>query len=136
MPDGAGKLALRYGLVTGTLVLAVGALSTLSARINQTTVALSLVLVVVGVAVSAGRGPALYAGVLAGLAFNFFFIEPLHTFRIHNLEDSIAFLALVVTAIVVGQLSHRLERRGAQVATQQAHLQRTQAELEKEAEGA
>jgi K+-sensing histidine kinase KdpD len=136
MPGGAAKLVLRYGLVTMTLAFAVSALIALTPHINQTTVALSLLLVVVGVAVGAGRGPALYAGVLAGLAFNFFFIEPLHTFRIHNLEDSIAFLALIVTAIVVGQLSHRLERRGALVATQKVHLEQAQAQLEKEAEDA
>ncbi len=79
--------------------------------LNHTAVALVLVLLVISLAVSVGRGPSLSAAILAGLAFNYFFIEPIHTFRINRYEDLVSFLVFVVTALVVSELSSRLEMR-------------------------
>lgn len=99
-----------YIAATALLAAAVAGLRELSG-LNLATIALALMLLVVLVAAFAGRGPALYAAIVAGLSFNFFFIQPFHTFRIHDPEDALAFFAFVLTAIVVGQLSTRLEMR-------------------------
>lgn len=82
--------------------------------LNQTAIALALVLLVIVVAVTAGRGPALYVSILAGLVFNYFFIGPFYSFQINRLEDVVALLVFVMTAVVVGQLSSRLEKRSLQ----------------------
>ncbi|HWF02150.1 MAG TPA: DUF4118 domain-containing protein, partial [Candidatus Angelobacter sp.] len=44
-------------------------------------------------------------------SFNFFFIGPFYSFRINRPEDVVAFLVFGSTAILVGQLSSRLEKR-------------------------
>jgi two-component system sensor histidine kinase KdpD len=82
--------------------------------LNQTAIALTLVLLVIVVAVTAGRGPALYVSIFAGLVFNYFFIGPTYSFQITRAEDVVALLVFVLTAVVVGQLSSRLEKRSLQ----------------------
>jgi len=81
---------------------------------NQTAIALVLVLLVIVVAVTAGKGPALYVSILAGLVFNYFFIGQPNSFVINTLEDAVSFLIFIITAVVVGQLSSRLEKRSLQ----------------------
>lgn len=103
--------AADYLLATVALAGLVVLLGALRARLNQTSVALALVVLVILVAVRAGRGPALYISILAGIAFNYFFIGPVYTLRIQRTEDIVAFLVFVLSAVLVGQLSSRLEKR-------------------------
>jgi two-component system sensor histidine kinase KdpD len=95
---------------TLSLVSIVGALVWLRSTLNQTSTALILVVVVTAVAIFWGRGPALATAIIAGLAFNFFFLEPYHSFAIRQPQDVAAFLALAATAVLVGQLATRLRR--------------------------
>ena len=101
----------EYLLATGALAALVIVLHALRSHLNQTSIALALVLLVILVAVRAGRGPALYLAILAGLSFNFFFIGPVYSFRIQRTEDVVTFFVFVMTAVLVGQLSSRLEKR-------------------------
>ena len=93
------------------LAILVAALHQIRPVLSQTIIALALVLLVVLVAARAGRFPALYVSILAGLSFNFFFIGPYYSFRIHRPEDVMAFFVFIMTAVLVGQLSARLEKR-------------------------
>jgi K+-sensing histidine kinase KdpD len=88
---------------------------------------------VVLVAVTRGRGPALYASVLAGLSFNFFFIGPFYSFLINRPEDVVAFVVFVTTAVLVGQLSSRLEKRVLLTETQRKELVHVRGEFERAA---
>ncbi|HWG49993.1 MAG TPA: DUF4118 domain-containing protein [Candidatus Acidoferrales bacterium] len=101
----------EYLLATIALAALIVVLDALRSHLNQTSIALALVLLVVLVAGRAGRGPALSTSILAGLAFNFFFIGPFYTLRIQRAEDVVAFIVFVTSAILVGQLSSRLEKR-------------------------
>ena len=121
----------RYAAVTVSLAFLLVVLQRLRPELGQTSVALVLVLLVIAAAMWAGRGPALYSAIVAGLGFNFFFIEPLHTFRIGRLQDVIAFFAFVVTAIIVGQLSSRLEKGEIQSEVQKEQLVRVQEDFER-----
>jgi K+-sensing histidine kinase KdpD len=100
-----------YAVTTIALAVLVSVLHAIRAHLNQTSIALALVLLVILVAVRAGRGPALYISILAGLSFNFFFIGPFYSFRIQQTQDIVAFFVFVMTAVLVGQLSSRLEKR-------------------------
>jgi two-component system sensor histidine kinase KdpD len=104
----------RYGSAILALGVLVAGLHELRPALSQTTIALGLVLLVVLVAAQAGRGPALCVSILAGLSFNFFFIGPYYSFRIHRTEDVVAFFVFIMTAVLVGQLSSRLEKRALQ----------------------
>jgi K+-sensing histidine kinase KdpD len=102
--DGYAVAVLGVGAVTALL-------APFSDRINSTTVALALLLVVLFDATYRGSRPALLASVLAMLCFNFFFLPPLHTFTIYEAQNWVALTAFFVTAITAGQLSARAKRR-------------------------
>lgn len=114
--------ALRYGSTTLLLAVSIYVLQALKGSLNLATVSLALMLLVILIAVLGGRALALFAAVIAGLSFNFFFIQPFHSFRIRDVEDTVAFLAFVITAVIVGQLSSRLEMRVLQTEVQQRRL--------------
>lgn len=107
----SGRWPIRYLIATFTVALPIGVLEKLRPELTQTSIALILVLPVILVAVTQGRGPALYASILVGLSFNFFFIGPYYSFLITRPEDVVAFVVFVTTAVLVGQLSSRLEKR-------------------------
>jgi len=107
----SGRWPVRYLIATVTVALPIAVLEKLRPDLSQTSIALILVLPVILVAVTQGRGPALYASILVGLSFNFFFIGPYYSFLITRPEDVVAFIVFVTTAVLVGQLSSRLEKR-------------------------
>lgn len=107
----SGRWPVRYLLATIAVALPIAVLEKVRPELTQTSIALILVLPVILVAVTQGRGPALYASILVGLSFNFFFIGPYYSFLITRPEDVVAFVVFVTTAILVGQLSSRLEKR-------------------------
>lgn len=107
----SGRWPVRYLIATIAVALPIAVLETLRPEMSQTSVALILVLPVILVAVTQGSGAALYASILVGLSFNFFFIGPYYSFLISRPEDVVAFVVFVTTAVLVGQLSSRLEKR-------------------------
>lgn len=121
----------RYLMATVALTVLVVLLEMLRPALNQTTNALALVLAVILIAVTAGRGPALYASILAGLSFNYFFIGPFYSLRISRPEDLVAFLIFVATAILVGRMSSRLEKRVIQTEVQQQQLERVRVDYQR-----
>ena len=62
-------------------------------------------------AVLFGSGPAVAASVAAFLIFNWFFVEPLHTFTVSDPTEWIALLLFLATAVITGQLAASQIRR-------------------------
>ena len=58
-----------------------------------------------------GLGPALVAGAAAALAYNFFFTEPLHTFRIDRVTDVVTVVVLLLVALVTSRLAAGVRRQ-------------------------
>src|SRR3954454_3855744 len=52
-----------------------------------------------------GRGPALAAGTASALAYNFFFTEPFHTFRVNRVADLVTVVVLLIVALVTSRLA-------------------------------
>jgi two-component system sensor histidine kinase KdpD len=52
-----------------------------------------------------GIGPGLFAGIAAALAYNFFFTEPVHTFRINRVGDIVTVVVLLLVALVTSRLA-------------------------------
>jgi two-component system sensor histidine kinase KdpD len=52
-----------------------------------------------------GLGPALLAGTGAALAYNFFFTEPVHTFRMNRADDIVTVIVLLSVALVTSKLA-------------------------------
>lgn len=68
-----------------------------------------------------GLGPGLFTGVAAALAYNFFFTEPVHTFRINRPTDLVTVIVLFIVALVTSRLASGI-RSQARIAS--AHAQR------------
>ncbi len=69
-----------------------------------------LLLAVLLVARELGTGPALMAAACSGIAFSFYFLPPAGLF-IEDINDWVAFGVFTITAVVVGELAARAERR-------------------------
>jgi K+-sensing histidine kinase KdpD len=73
--------------------------------------AILYLLAVLPVAVLYGLGYALAVSIASMLAFNFFFLPPLHTLALTDSENWVALGVFVVTSIVVSELATRARRR-------------------------
>jgi two-component system sensor histidine kinase KdpD len=60
---------------------------------------------VLAAAVLWGLGPALLSGAGAALAYNFFFTEPIHTFRMSRVDDVVTVIVLLSVALVTSKLA-------------------------------
>jgi two-component system sensor histidine kinase KdpD len=105
------KQPLGYVVAVVVIAAATAILKVFAGHINPTTVALAFLLIVVFVATAWGSKPAVLASLLGVMSFNFFFLPPVHTFNISEPENWIAFVAFLITAITVGQLSSHAKRR-------------------------
>jgi two-component system sensor histidine kinase KdpD len=72
------------------------------------------VVAVVAVAFFWGLAYAIPVSVASMLAFNWFFLEPVHTFALRKSEDWLVLTVYLVTAVVVSELAARARRRAAE----------------------
>jgi two-component system sensor histidine kinase KdpD len=82
--------------------------------IGQTHIAnISMVylIAVLATAVVFGSGPAIVASIAAFLIFDFFFVQPTHTFTVADPTEWIALLLFLATAVITGQLAASQIRR-------------------------
>jgi two-component system sensor histidine kinase KdpD len=76
---------------------------------------------VLGAAALWGLGPGVAAGLGAALAYNFFFTQPVHTFRVDRVGDVVNVLVLLAVALVTSRLAAGM-RKQARIAD--AHAER------------
>jgi two-component system sensor histidine kinase KdpD len=74
-------------------------------RVNLANSSMFYLLAVLGIAVVFGRWPAMFASVVSFLAFDFFFVEPVHNFSVSDPEEWLSLLLFILTATVTGQLA-------------------------------
>lgn len=74
-------------------------------------VGLVFLLAVIVAALRFRRGPVLAMAALTALSWNYFFIEPLYTFYIGNLQDMLLFGMFFIVALSMGHLTTRLRQR-------------------------
>ena len=79
-------------------------------RVNQTTVALTLLLAILVVSTVWGLAVAVFMSLVAMLAFNFFFLPPVGAFTIADSQNWVALGAFLVTSLIASQLSTRVRR--------------------------
>jgi len=100
--------ALRYAVAIGIIALVVAVFTHLP--FNETTVALMFLLVVLGIATRWGLTIATVTAVVATLAFNYYFLPPVHTFTVADPRNWAALLAFLISAILASRLSERVRR--------------------------
>lgn len=122
--------------ITGYLIAFAGVclmtllLSPFDSHINDTTISLALLLVVLIVATIFGSRPALFASLAGVLSFNFFFLHPVYTFAIAEPQNWVAFASFFVTAVIAGQLSSYARRRAAESEQRRQEIERLYHELQ------
>lgn len=112
------------------IAAATAVLKVFGGHVNPTTVALTLLLIVLFVATAWGSKPAVLASLLGVACFNFFFLPPFGTFSIAEPENWIAFFAFMITAITAGQLSARARRRAEEAEAARQEIERLYSELQ------
>ena len=102
--------AIASGLQSYAVALALVALSTLiglwiAPRWGTAAVDMIYLPAVLAAAALWGIGPGLFAGIAAALAYNFFFTEPVHTFRMDRVADVVTVVVLLIVALVTSRLA-------------------------------
>ncbi|HEX3878301.1 MAG TPA: ATP-binding protein [Bryobacteraceae bacterium] len=93
-------------------------------RVNNTTVALTLLLAVLLISTLWGMAEALAASLLAALGFNFYFLPPVGKLTIHDPQDFVAFFAFLATATIASQLATHARRRAADAEARRVEMER------------
>lgn len=120
-PPPGGVAGTLYAAVTRrwrsyvAALLAVSAISMLIGlvlgRFRIANSSMLYLIAVLAVAVWGGRGAAIVASLASFLAFNWFFVEPVHTFTVADPQEWVALLLFLLTAIVTGQLAAALRQQ-------------------------
>jgi len=79
---------------------------------------------VLSAAVLWGFGPSFLAAIASALAYNYYFTEPLHTFRINSAVDIVDVIVLFLVAVVTSYLASSI-RRQARLADEHANRNAT-----------
>jgi two-component system sensor histidine kinase KdpD len=91
-----------------TIVIFTVGLLPLRDKIESNNLVMAYLIAVMLVASRFGTWPSILASILGVVAFNFFFIEPYHTFNIHNLKYHFTFLVMLLASLLIGSIASRL----------------------------
>jgi two-component system, OmpR family, sensor histidine kinase KdpD len=122
--------ALAAGEVLVTVALATVLVAALDRVATSTGLAFVYILAVLTVAIRHGGAAALAAAVLGVLAFNYFFIAPVHRLTIADSENVAALVVFFVVAIVVGRLAAAARERAAEAEERARQAARRESEAE------
>jgi two-component system, OmpR family, sensor histidine kinase KdpD len=92
--------------------------------VNQTTVALTLLLAILAVSAVWGMAVSVFMSVVAMLVFNYEFLPPIGTFTIADPQNWVALGAFLVTSIMGSQLSERIRRQADEAHSRRREIER------------
>src|SRR5512133_914461 len=87
-----------------------GACLPVSGFIGYQAVGLIFLIVIAVLSLFLGRGAIFFAAFLSSASWNFFFISPLYTFQIHQIQDVISVVANLMVALVGATLITRIRK--------------------------
>jgi two-component system sensor histidine kinase KdpD len=92
--------------------------------VNQTTVALSLLLAILAVSAVWGMAVSVFMSIVAMLVFNYEFLPPIGTLTIADPQNWVALGAFLVTSIMGSQLSARIRKEADQANSRRREIER------------
>ncbi len=104
-------------------VLVAAALVPLREHVSPANLALVLALVVLGLAVAAGRIAGAVAGVVTAIAFDYFLTVPYESFAIDSSDDITTAAILLVVGVIGGELVERVRRSEADAAARRSEVE-------------
>lgn len=135
-PDSLGQSRIStpfcswHGYAAATLACASLALlaTPLVGVLELSNIVMLFLLLVVGVGLRFGRGPAVLAAFLGVGLFDFFFVSPRFSFAVSDVQYLVTFTVMLLVALVIGQLTAGLKAQ-AEAATQREHRVRSLYEM-------
>jgi two-component system sensor histidine kinase KdpD len=103
-------LVLTRWIISATGLAAIVAVYRLWLHVNPTTVALTLLLLILSLAARWGLSHAVVVSIAAALCYNFFFLPPLGTWTITDPQNWIALIAFLSTSVIASRLSARIRK--------------------------
>ncbi len=113
------RIGFAVALITGVTLL-----YTRVVNVNLATVALTYLLVVLGIATVWGLMEAVTASILAVTCFNFFFMPPVGTFTVADPQNWVALLVFLVTSVIASHLSSSAKKRTDEAIGRQHEIER------------
>lgn len=124
-PSAAGRRE-RYGwhaaaavIATASVTACTGVIALITPTVPVRSAGVFYLVAVLAMSSIYGLWPGLATGVASAVAYNFFFLPPLHTLTVSSSGDWLVLAAFVVTALVTSHLASR-EREEAEQATRRA----------------
>jgi two-component system sensor histidine kinase KdpD len=114
------RFLVRVAVCVAVVAVVTGAVFALKAVAPVLSLGVLYLFAVLPVAVSYGLGYAIVVSVASMLAFNFFFLPPLHTLALTDSENWVALAVYLVTAVVVSELAAQARRRAIAAADAEA----------------
>lgn len=97
-------LLLRFVAAALSIAVVTYVLQHFAAQLADQIAVLIFLLPVMLTTVLWGLGPGILAAFLAFFAFNYYYVEPLHTFQVHATRDLIQLTIFLIVAVVLAQL--------------------------------
>jgi two-component system sensor histidine kinase KdpD len=119
----ASRWAETIGLAVAAVILATLVGRSLTTFVPLQNVSLLYLLAVIVCGVLNGRVSAIVAAALSSLAYNFFFIEPLHTFTIAQPHELFGLAVFLAAAIFGGELAGRMREQAERARRQERATQ-------------
>jgi len=107
-------------------VLAVSALTAalaLTLSVNATTAGFAYLIAVFLIAASWGLTESIVASITATACFTYFFLPPIHTWRVAESENWVALAAFLMSSLIASQLSDRTKKRTMEAMNRQAEME-------------
>ena len=104
------RIVLSRWFIAASALAAILAVYRLWLHVNPTTVALTLLLLILSLAARWGLTYAVAVSIVAALCYNFFFLPPVGTWTIEDPQNWIALLAFLSTSVIASRLSTRIRQ--------------------------
>src|SRR5271157_6346881 len=92
--------------------------------VNSTTAGMVFLVMVVWFAAQAGILLALYVALLCAVAFDYYFLPPIHTLQIVGLQQWVAMISFLLSCAVVGQVAERARGQARQAEHRREDVER------------
>jgi two-component system sensor histidine kinase KdpD len=92
--------------------------------VNSTTAGMVFLVLVVWFAAQAGILLALYVALLCAVAFDYYFLPPVHTLQIVGLQQWVAMISFLLSCLVVGRLAERARSQARQAEQRREDVER------------
>src|SRR5215471_17163647 len=121
------KPLANFARICGTLLI-VAAITAfyffIFKQANSTTIGFTFLLATLAIATAWGLPEAIVASVAGVLCFNFFFLPPLFTLYLADIQNWVALIAFLITAVVASHLSASVKQRASDATRQREEMER------------